>query len=95
MTKRSRIILADDDLREVFALFSSPTDYEKQQVYDAAGPHFYRREDLSCEYSLTQEKREFAEDAWRAVIYFLHQKGFTLTKAGEEYDVAASSGYST
>jgi hypothetical protein len=92
MTTRSKIVLTDEDLREIFALFSIPTDYERQQVYDEGGLHYYRREDLSSEYSLTQEKQEFAEDAWRAVTYFLHRKGFVLTKEGTEYDLAASSG---
>jgi hypothetical protein len=69
MTGKSTIILTDDELREIFALFSSPTDYERQQVYDKTETHFYEREDLSREYTLTQERREFAEDAWRAISY--------------------------
>ena len=31
-----------------------------------------------------QEKREFALDAWRAVIYFLHSKGYSLYKDGQQ-----------
>lgn len=91
---KSKIILTDDELREIFALFSSPTDYERQQVYDKTETHSYKREDLSREYTLTQERREFADDAWRAILYFLHRRGFRLTKNGEEYDLVASSGYS-
>ena len=94
MTRKSKYVLSKEDLREIFALFSSTTDYEKEQIYDQAGLHFYGREDLTSEYSLTQEKQEFAEDAWRAVAFFLHRKGFALTKNGDEYDLAASSGYS-
>jgi hypothetical protein len=94
MTQKLTINLTDDELREIFALFSSPTDYERQQAYDETNAHFYEREDLSREYTLTQERREFAEDAWRAVMFFLHRRDFRLTKNGEEYDPAASSGYS-
>jgi hypothetical protein len=93
MTGKSTIILTDDELREIFALFSSPTDYERQQAYDKTETHFYEREDLSREYTLTQERREFAEDAWRAISYFLYRRGFRLTRNGEEFDLAASSGY--
>jgi hypothetical protein len=95
MAEKSTIILTDDELREIFALFSSPTDYERQQVYDQTQTHFHEREDLSREYTLTQERREFTEDAWRAISYFLYRRGFRLTKNGEEFDLAASSGYST
>jgi hypothetical protein len=94
MTRKSKIVLTDDELREIFALFSSPTDYERQQAYDKTEAHYYEREDLSREYSLTQERREFAEDAFRAILYFLHRRGFKLLKNGEEFDLAASSGYS-
>jgi hypothetical protein len=94
MNGKSTITLTDDELREIFALFSSPTDYERQQVYDRTETHFCGGEDLSREYTLTQERREFAEDAWRAVSYFLHRRGFRLTKNNEEFDLASSSGYS-
>jgi hypothetical protein len=90
---KSKLVPDDGDLQEIFALFSSPSDDELRQVYDHANPHFYKLEDLQQEYNLTQEKREFAEDAWRAVMFFLHQRGFTLTKGGTEYDLGASSGY--
>lgn len=93
MTGQHRVTLSDDDLRELFALFSSPTDDELRQVFDRSHTNFYKREDLGAEYSLTQEKREFADDAWRAVTYFLHQRGFKLYKGGLELDLAASSGY--
>ena len=93
MTGRPKLVPTDQDLREIFALFSSPTDYERQQVYDETNAHFYGLEDLLSEYTLTQEKREFAEDAWRGVIHFLSRNGFVLSKNGKEYDLAASSGY--
>lgn len=92
MAGQDRVTLSDDDLRELFALFSSPTDDELRQVFDSSHPNFYKREDLDAEYSLTQEKKEFADDAWRAVTYFLHRKGFKLYKDGLEIDLA-SSGY--
>jgi hypothetical protein len=91
MTDPNRLTLSDDDLRELFALFSSPTDHEVRQVFDSSHSNFYKREELNDEYSLTQEKREFAVDAWRAVTYFLHRKGFKLYKDGREFDLSASS----
>ena len=60
---------------------------------DETGGHFYGREDLLCEYTLRQEKREFAEGAWRAVMQFLYGNGFVLSKNGKEYDLGTSSGY--
>jgi hypothetical protein len=94
MTGKSRVALSEEDLRELFALFSSPTDDELRQVLDPAHTNFYNLENLEAEYTLTQERREFAEDAWRAVTYFLHRKGFNLYRNGIEFDLGASSGYS-
>ena len=93
MTDEARITLTEEDLRELFALFSSPTDEERHQVFDSSHSNFYKLENLEAEYSLTQERREFADDAWRAVTYFLHRKGFKLYRDGVEFDLAASSGY--
>jgi hypothetical protein len=77
-----KVVPNDDELRE-----------QRKQIYDDKEPNHYRREDLAEEYALTQGKREFAEDAWRAVIYFLHRKGFTLLRDGVEYDLLGSPGY--
>jgi hypothetical protein len=90
---KQTVVLQEEDLQEVFALFSSPTDDELRQIYDESSHYFYKLEELRGEYTLTQEKREFAEDAWRAVTYFLHRNGFALVKEGREYDLGESSGY--
>ena len=58
MTGKPKLVPSDQDLREIFALFSSPSDYERQQVCDETGGHFYGREDLLREYTLTYEKRD-------------------------------------
>jgi hypothetical protein len=92
--RKLELELSDDDLRKIFALFSSPTDEERLRVFDPANRSFYGLEDLEQEYSLTEERREFALDAWRAVTYFLHDKGFALVKEGHEYNLGVSSGYS-
>jgi hypothetical protein len=84
----------DEELQEMFALFSSPTDEERQSIYEPSNRLYFKLEELEQEYNLTQEKREFADDAWRAVAYFLHRRGFVLGKNGIEYDLLASSGYS-
>lgn len=89
----ARVLLSDEDMQELFALFSSPTDDELHQVFDPSHTNFYKLENLDAEYSLTQERREFAEDAWRAVTYFLHRKGFRLYKNEVEFDLYGSSGY--
>ncbi len=72
--------LSDDDLCELFALFSSPTEEEVARIYSENDRLFYKNENLSEEYSLTQEKSEFAHDSWRAVLYFLDRHGYKLVK---------------
>jgi len=76
------ILLSEDDLKEIFALFSSATKFEKLQVYDEQSEHYFHNVQLSEEYSLTEETREFALDAWRAVISFLNSKGYSLCEDG-------------
>lgn len=88
------IVLSKEELKEIFALFSSPTDYERKQVYEASHHLYFANGNLADEYSLTQGKIDFAEDAWRAVIYFLYQHGYALTKDGLKFDLVRSSGYS-
>ena len=75
--------LSDDDLRELFALFSSPTEEEVAQIYSVQERVFFRNEDLTEEYSLVQEKGDYARDAWRAVTYFLRRHGYKVTKDGQ------------
>jgi hypothetical protein len=41
-------------------------------------------------YELREEKREFALDAWRAVTFFLHSKGYALTKDGKIFELFRS-----
>lgn len=80
--KNDTILLNEDHLREIFSLFSSPTKFERDQIYDPQGEDYFANVSLSDEYSLTQEKREFALDAWRAVISFLNSQGYCLSKDG-------------
>jgi len=49
------IDLFEDDLKEIFALFSSATKFEKLQVYDEQNEHYFHNVPLSEEYSLTEE----------------------------------------
>lgn len=85
------IVLSEDDLKEIFALFTSVTKFEKAQVYDEQGDHYFRRVQLSEEYALTEETREFALDAWRAVISFLNSNGYSLSKEGRIVTLAFSN----
>ena len=81
--------LSDDDLRELFALFSSPTAEEIERIYSSEDRLFFRNEDVAKEYSLVQERADYARDAWRAVMYFLHRHGYKVTKDGREVDPSA------
>lgn len=79
-----KITLEENDLKEIFGLFTSLTKHEKAQVYQQGKGHCLENEVLSEEYALTQEKRESALDAWRSVISFLHARHFRImTESGE------------
>jgi len=83
------IVLDEKDLKEIFGLLASPTKSETAQIYQPGSGHYFEDENLSQEYDLTQEKREFALDAWRAVISFLRARGFAaVTKSGEKVDLS-------
>jgi hypothetical protein len=82
--------LSARDLREIFALFSSPTEEEIVRVYSADDRMFYEKENLAEEYTLVQEKGEFARDSWRSVISFLYRHGYTITKNDIEVDCRQS-----
>jgi hypothetical protein len=83
-TTNDRIEVNENDLKEIFSLLTSCTIHERNQIYDENSEHHYLKVEPLLEYSLTQEKREFALDAWQAVIYFLHLKGYSLFKAGQQ-----------
>ena len=93
MQSQREIALTEENLQEIFALFTSPSNEEKEQVYDPSCRFYFGKQDLTAEYSLTEERKEFAVDAWRAVTYFLHRHGYSLVKDGNEYDPGESSGY--
>lgn len=75
-----KIHLSDEDLKEIFSLFSSPTKFEKKQIYDEKSKHYFRNVNIQEEYNLNQEIKEFSLDAWRSVLYFLFSKGFSISK---------------
>ncbi|HEV3164534.1 MAG TPA: hypothetical protein VGZ22_10950 [Isosphaeraceae bacterium] len=85
-----RLVLNEEDLKELFALFTSCTDHEKQQIYDERSPHFYKDLKLDEEYTYTAETREYALDAWRAVLSFLGSKGFVISRNEELIDLEMS-----
>ena len=86
----NRIVLCEDDLKEIFSLFTSTTKHEKTQVYSPDSGHYFLDTNLSEEYSLTEEKREYALDAWRAVLFFLNSKGYSLVKGDDQIDLGFS-----
>ena len=82
------IVLSEDDLKEIFSLFTSSTKYERDQVYDERSGHHFLEVKLFEEYTLTEEKREYALDAWRSVIYFLHSRNYVLWRNGKGGDLS-------
>jgi hypothetical protein len=89
MSASSKLIgLTEDDLKEIFSLFTSSSKYERDQIYDRNSSHHFLKVESQDEYTLTEEKREYALDAWRAVIYFLHSKGFSLCKDTERSELS-------
>ncbi len=76
----------ENDLKEIFALFTSVTLDELNQIYDSKNRHYFENEKLDDEYNLSQAKREFASDSLRSVLYFLTKHGYRITKANEEID---------
>lgn len=71
---------SEDDLRELFGLFTSTTPEEMNQIYSPMHHLFFKNENLDEEYTLIQEKREFAMDSWPSVLCFLERHGFTITR---------------
>jgi hypothetical protein len=88
--EKGRIILNDEDLKELFSLFSSPSKYEKEQIYTENNRHYFRNLELLEEGQLFLPNREVAIDAWRAVLFFLHSKGYDLIKDGKVLDLSFS-----
>lgn len=84
------ILLSEDDLKEIFRLFTTLANDELKLAYSEDHPFFFKRVNLDEEYELCEEKREFAFDAWRAVIYFLYAKGYVLSKGEEIIDLSFS-----
>lgn len=82
------LTVTDDDLKKIFALFTSCTGYEKKQAFDESSQHYFKQTDLSEEYELTEEKRELALDAWRAVLAFLQSEGYSLAKEDKRIDLS-------
>jgi hypothetical protein len=81
------IEFSETDFKEVFALFTSSTAYELRQIHDPANEHYFERVDLTEEYELAYAKRDFAEDALRAVIAFLYRNGCRIEKDGEIFSL--------
>ncbi len=85
-----QIILNEEDLKEIFSLFSSSTRYEKEQAFDESSDNYFLKIELFDEYSLTEEKREFALDAWRAVVHFLYLRGYSICRDEKRNDLSFS-----
>lgn len=85
------IEFSEDDFKEVFALFTSPAAYELSQTYDSDSEHYFRRVNLTEEYELAEEKREFAVDSLRAVLAFLHRHGYQIEKDGVTFSLSGIS----
>lgn len=88
MIMESEFITNENALKEIFSLFCSVSRYERKQIYDSSDYLYFMNTDLSEEYSLTEETREFSFDALRAVLFFLHSRGFELSKDGDTLDLS-------
>ena len=84
----TKIVLSEEDYKEIFSLFTSSTKYEREQIYKKGSGQHFKDVNPYEEYSLTQERREFAMDAWRAVVYFLKSKGFSLFRNEKVFDIS-------
>ena len=76
------IEFSERDFKEVFSLFTSASTHELNQVDDPTNDHYFDQVDLMEQYELCFEKREFAIDALRAVLAFLHRHGYRLEENG-------------
>lgn len=86
---------SDSDLKEIFALFQTVTNYELEQIYHEDTVHHYEKINLEEEYELNQEKREFVFDSLRSVLFFLDKKGYGLIerKTKKIVDLSFSHNY--
>ena len=75
---------------EVFALFTSVSQHELRQLDDPGSDHYFPNVDLSAEFELSLEKREFAIDALRAAFAFLERHGYRIEKEGTIFDLRAA-----
>ena len=82
------IELSEDDLKEIFALWTSCSRYEYDQIFDEGCRHYYLREDLNDEYETTGAKVDFAIDSWRSALLFLSRRGYSLMKGDEVIDLS-------
>ena len=79
--------LNDDLLKEIFALLTSSTSYEVELAYDAKNPDYWKNEDLAEDFEVVQSKKEFALDALRGVLNWLHRHQFQLMRDGKEVEI--------
>jgi len=85
------IEFSEGDFKEVFSLFTSTTAHELHQIDDPTSDHYFDRVDLMEQYTLCFEKREFAIDALRAVLAFLHRGGYRLEDNGNVLSLDGAS----
>jgi hypothetical protein len=71
--------LSDDDLKEIFGLFTSCTLYERDQIY-SPGIHYYKAVNLSEEYELTEEKRGVCPRCVACGDFIPSQPGLSIEK---------------
>ncbi len=79
---------SEADLKEIFQLFTSVSLEEREAVYDSSSPHCLGNVCLDDEYELCEPKREYALDAWRAVLSFLRTRNYSLVKDGQVVDLS-------
>ncbi len=82
------IELSEDDLKELYALHTSCSRYEYDEVFDEASSNYYLDEKLHDEQEMVGAKIDFAIDSWRSALLFLSRRGYSLLKGDEVIDLS-------
>jgi hypothetical protein len=85
--------ISDDDLKEIFSLFSSCTKFERDEIYDKESPQYFKNIRLFDKYELSEDKKEISLDAIRSVLYFLFRNNYALSNDGAPIDLSFIEDY--
>jgi hypothetical protein len=81
----------DDDLRWTYALWWISSEDEFRMITNKDSRHYYEDVDLDDEYEVTLPIRDIAQDALRATLQLLGDRGYSLWKSGHVIGLPGSS----